>query len=35
MEVQKVAALKLRKGEITTEPVKTEFGYHIIKRVGY
>jgi peptidyl-prolyl cis-trans isomerase C len=28
------AAFKLRKGEITTEPVKTEFGYHIIKRAG-
>lgn len=29
------AAFKLKKGEITTEPVKTEFGYHIIKRAGY
>ena len=28
------AAFKLKKGEITTEPVKTEFGYHIIKRSG-
>ena len=28
------AAFKLDKGEITTEPVKTEFGYHIIKRAG-
>ncbi len=27
----KAAALKLSPGEITTEPVKTEFGYHIIK----
>jgi foldase protein PrsA len=29
-----VAAFKLKKGEITSEPVKTEFGYHIIKRAG-
>lgn len=28
------AAFKLNKGETTTEPVKTEFGYHIIKRAG-
>ncbi len=28
------AAFKLKKGEMTTEPVKTEFGYHIIKRAG-
>jgi peptidyl-prolyl cis-trans isomerase C len=28
------AAFKLNKGEITTEPVKTEFGYHIVKRAG-
>ena len=28
------AAFKLKKGEITQEPVKTEFGYHIIKRAG-
>jgi foldase protein PrsA len=28
------AAFKLKKGEITSEPVKTEFGYHIIKRAG-
>ena len=27
------AAFKLKKGEMTLEPVKTEFGYHIIKRV--
>jgi peptidyl-prolyl cis-trans isomerase C len=27
------AAFKLQKGEMTQEPVKTEFGYHIIKRV--
>ena len=26
------AAFKLEKGELTQEPVKTEFGYHIIKR---
>jgi peptidyl-prolyl cis-trans isomerase C len=28
------AAFKLNKGEMTLEPVKTEFGYHIIKRAG-
>lgn len=28
------AAFKLKKGEVTTEPVRTEFGYHIIKRAG-
>lgn len=28
------AAFKLNKGEITSEPIKTEFGYHIIKRAG-
>ncbi len=28
------AAFKLNKGEVTSEPVKTEFGYHIIKRAG-
>jgi peptidyl-prolyl cis-trans isomerase C len=28
------AAFKLKKGEISSEPVKTEFGYHIIKRAG-
>ncbi|SHG87587.1 peptidyl-prolyl cis-trans isomerase C [Thermosyntropha lipolytica DSM 11003] len=27
----KEAALKLKPGEITQEPVKTEFGYHVIK----
>ena len=27
------ASFKLQKGEMTQEPVKTEFGYHIIKRV--
>jgi foldase protein PrsA len=26
------AAFKLKKEEITPQPVKTEFGYHIIKR---
>jgi foldase protein PrsA len=28
------AAFKLKKGEMTSEPIKTEFGYHIIKRAG-
>jgi peptidyl-prolyl cis-trans isomerase C len=28
------AAFRLNKGEITQEPVKTEFGYHLIKRAG-
>ena len=28
------AAFNLRKGETTPEPIKTEFGYHIIKRAG-
>jgi peptidyl-prolyl cis-trans isomerase C len=28
------AAFKLKKGEMTQEPIKTEFGYHIIKRAG-
>jgi peptidyl-prolyl cis-trans isomerase C len=28
------AAFKLNKGEMTQEPIKTEFGYHIIKRAG-
>jgi peptidyl-prolyl cis-trans isomerase C len=28
------AAFKLKKGELTSEPVRTEFGYHIIKRAG-
>lgn len=28
------AAFKLEKGEMTQKPVKTEFGYHIIKRAG-
>lgn len=28
------AAFKLKKGEFTKEPVKTQFGYHIIKRAG-
>ena len=28
------AAFKLEKGEMTQEPVMTEFGYHIIKRAG-
>jgi peptidyl-prolyl cis-trans isomerase C len=28
------AAFKLNKGEITPNPIKTEFGYHIVKRAG-
>jgi foldase protein PrsA len=28
------AAFKLKKVEMMPEPVKTEFGYHIIKRAG-
>jgi peptidyl-prolyl cis-trans isomerase C len=28
------AAFRLRKGEFTQEPVKTQYGYHIIKRAG-
>lgn len=28
------AAFKLQKGETTSEPVKTEFGWHVIKRTG-
>ena len=28
------AAFKLNKGELTNEPVRTQFGYHIIKRGG-
>jgi foldase protein PrsA len=28
------AAFKLNKGELTNEPVRTQFGYHIIKRAG-
>lgn len=28
------AAFKLKKGELSSEPVRTEFGYHIIKRAG-
>lgn len=31
VEEFKTAALKLKPGEITQEPVKTKFGYHIIK----
>ena len=29
------AAFRLNVGAMTTEPVKTKFGYHIIKRTGY
>ena len=28
------AAFALNVGETTKEPVKTQFGYHIIKRLG-
>ncbi|MHA2220220.1 MAG: peptidylprolyl isomerase [Candidatus Hodarchaeales archaeon] len=28
------AAFKLKKGDVTGEPVKTDFGWHIIKRTG-
>ena len=28
------AAFKLKKGELTNEPVWTQFGYHIIRRAG-
>lgn len=28
------AAFKLKKGEVSLEPVRTQFGYHIIKRAG-
>ena len=28
------AAFALTIGEVTAEPVKSEFGYHIIKRIG-
>lgn len=28
------AVMKLKKGELYPEPVKTKFGYHIIKRTG-
>ena len=28
------ASFKLKKGEMTNEPVRTQFGYHIIKRAG-
>jgi parvulin-like peptidyl-prolyl isomerase len=29
-----VAAFKLKVGETTKEPIKTQFGYHIIKRTA-
>jgi peptidyl-prolyl cis-trans isomerase C len=28
------AAFKLKRGELSLEPVRTQFGYHIIKRAG-
>lgn len=28
------AVLAMKKGEITAKPVKTEFGYHVIKRTA-
>jgi peptidyl-prolyl cis-trans isomerase C len=28
------AAFKLKVGEITKEPIKTQFGFHLIKRTG-
>jgi foldase protein PrsA len=28
------AAFKLKKGELTNEPVRTQFGYHIVRRAG-
>lgn len=35
VEEFKTAALKLKSGEMTKEPVKTDFGYHIIKAGNY
>lgn len=29
-----IAAFNLKVGEITKEPVRTQFGYHVIKRTG-
>ena len=34
VEAFEKAAFKLKVGEITKEPVKTQFGYHLIKRTG-
>ena len=31
----KTAAFKLKTGEITTTPVKTQYGYHVIKMIKH